>query len=558
MFVRRKTSKNSPKVAIQLVENVREGKKVKQKILRHFGTAMNEEEAQALIRLAHAYKAQLQKQSGQLELFDKDTSDTIEKLTESARLPQPERLDVNLKNIVEEKRLITGIHQVFGKVYDKVGFNRVLKSPSNKKASVRLLKNVVMGRIAEPASKRSTAKMLSEEYGINTQLTAIYRMMDFMDDDVIERIQHKAYSYTKQLIGEELDVVFYDVTTLYFESFKEEGLMQHGYSKDGKFNQAQVILALLVTRQGLPVGYQVFPGNTFEGDTLEHAIKLIKEKYNIGEVIFVADAGLINHKNNEKLHRNGITFIMGARIKNQKKEITEQILDRSTYIPVHDKQFEEGLQYKQIPLNDDLTLTVTYSPRRAEKDKYEREKAIEKLKKKLKKSSNAKALLSNFGYKKFIKIQGEADVVIDREKLKEAEKWDGIKGIVSNSKTLTPLQQITHYSGLWQVEETFRISKHDLKMRPVYHWTDRRIKAHIAICFMALSCIRFAEYEIAARYKKMSPVEIRKQLKQVQTSILKDQSTGKRYALPSSVPADAYKILQLYDVKHITTPYEIK
>jgi len=557
MFVRRKTSKNSPKIAIQLVENVRVGRKVKQKIIRHFGTALNEEEAKVLIQLAEVYKAQLQSQSAQLELFEKNTFDTIEKLTASASSPQPERIDVNLRNIEEEKRITTGVHEVFGKIYDKVGFNNVLKNPSSKKSSVRLLKNIVIGRIAEPSSKRSTARLLSEEYGINTQLTSIYRMMDFIDDQAIEKIQQKAYLYTKQLRGEELDVVFYDCTSLYFESFQEEGLLQNGYSKDGKFNQAQIILSILVTKQGLPVGYQIYSGNTFEGNTLEDAIELIKKKYKIGEVIFVADSGLISHKNIEELDRHNVSFIMGARIKNQNKEITAQILDKSSYISIQSKQHEEGLKYKQIALNEHFTLTVTYSPKRAEKDKYEREKAIKKLEQKLKKSKNPKSLLSNFGYKKYIKMRGEADIEIDRTKLEEAEKWDGLKGIVSNTKKLTALQQITHYAGLWQVEETFRISKYDVKMRPIYHWTDKRIKAHIAICFMALSCMRFAEYEIAARYKKISPAEIRRQLKQVQTSILRDKSTGKLYALPSKISEDAYKILRLYDIKHITTPYEI-
>jgi len=558
MFVRKKTSKNSPKTAIQLVENIRVGKKVKQKIIRHFGTAVNEDEVRALTKLALIYKAQLQEQSEQLSLFEKDSFDTIEKLVESSQAKQPERLDVNLKNIVEEKRIITGIHQVFGKIFDKVGFHQVIKNASQKKASVRLLKNVVLGRIAEPASKRQTAKMLSEEYGVNTQLTAIYRMMDLIDDETIEKIQEKAFSYTKQLRGEDLDVVFYDCTSLYFESFQQEGLMQNGFSKDGKFNQAQVILSILVTKQGLPVGYQVYSGNTFEGNTLEDAIKQIKEKYKIDQVIFVADSGLISHKNIDELHRNDISFIMGARIKNQNKKISKQILDISSYKTTDDKQIENGLKYKQIEINEDFTMTVTYSPKRAEKDKYEREKAIEKLKQKLKKSKNPKGLLSNFGYKKFIKIEGEAQIEIDQTKLKEAQKWDGLKGIISNTKTLTPLQQINHYAGLWQVEETFRISKHDLKMRPIYHWTDNRIKAHIAICFMALSCMRFVEYEVAARYKKISPLEIRRQLKQVQTSILKDKSTNKLYALPSKIQEDAYKILKLYDIKHTTTPYEIK
>jgi len=285
---------------------------------------------------------------------------------------------------------------------------------------------------------------------------------------------------------------------------------------------------------------------------------LIKEKYTIDEVIFVADSGLISHKNIGNLHDNNVSFIMGARIKNQNKKITEQILDKSGYQLIDDKQTEKGLKYKQISISEHFTMTATYSPKRAEKDKYEREKAIETLKQKLMKSKNPKGLLSNFGYKKFIKVEGEAKIEIDETKLKEAQKWDGLKGIVSNTKKLSPLQQIAHYAGLWQVEETFRISKHDVKMRPIYHWTDKRIQAHIAICFMALSCMRFAEYEVAARYKKISPLEIRRQLKQVQTSILKDKSTGKLYALPSKIQEDAYKILKLYDIKHTTTPYEIK
>ena len=557
MFVRRKTSKNSPKIAIQLVESIRDGKKVKQKIIRHFGTALNEEEAKVLTRLALNYKDQLLRQSHQIKLFEKADSEAIERLVESSKAVQPDRLDVNLKNIVEEKRIITGIHQVFGKIFDNVGFNDVLKNPSRKKSSVKLLKNVVLGRIAQPLSKRSTARMLSEEYGINTHLTAIYRMMDYIDDDAIEKIQDKTYAYTKQLKGEELDVVFYDCTTLYFESFNQEGLMQNGFSKDGKFNQAQIVLSILVTKKGLPVGYQIYAGNTFEGNTLEDAVKRIKEKYNIGEIIFVADSGLISKKNINELHTNKVSFIIGARIKNQKKEITAQILDKSDYKAIDSKQHETGLLYKQIPINEDFKMTVTYSPKRAEKDKYDREKAIEKLKTKLQKSKNPKELLSSFGYKKFIKVEGEANLEIDQQKLKEAEKWDGLKGIISNTKNLTPLQQITHYSGLWQVEETFRISKHDVKMRPIFHWTDERIKAHIAICFMALSCMRFAEYEIAARYKKISPAEIRYQLKQVQTSVLKDNSTNKLYALPSKIQEDAYKILGLYDIKHITTPYQI-
>ena len=133
-------------------------------------------------------------------------------------------------------------------------------------------------------------------------------MMDFIDDRAIEKIQAKTYTYSKQLNAEELDVVFYDCTSLYFESFQQEDLMQNGYSKDGKFNQAQIILSILVTKQGLPVGYQVCSGNTIEGNTLEDALALIKENiYN--EVIFVADSGLISNKSIQELHTNDVSFL---------------------------------------------------------------------------------------------------------------------------------------------------------------------------------------------------------------------------------------------------------
>lgn len=559
MFIRIKKTPNSLKTAVQLVENLREGKSIRQRIVRHFGYALNEEEVDGLKKLAERYKLELE-QKDLPTLFSKENLIALLEAGAKKAEANEDPLLLDLLNIKEEKRIRVGIHQTYGRLFDRIGFRSVLKNPLRKKASVILLRNMVMARIAKPVSKRSSVEMLEQEYGVTANLNAVYRMMDLLDQVAIDKTKQLSYQYTKSLLEEKVNIIFYDCTTLYFESFIEDDLKQNGYSQDGKFNQSQVLLAIMVTQAGLPVGYDLFEGSKFEGHTLDQALLQLHQSYKIDKLIFVADAALLSTDNIEKFKQANQPFIVGARLKNQSKSLTKEILDTSGYQQLYDDMgHADEVTYKNIPRTEEgLRLIVTYSAKRAAKDKHDRETAIESLTKRIAKSQTPTSLLNNFGYKKFVKVEGDAKVVVDELKLKDAKQWDGLHGIISNIKTEEAKTLLHHYKGLWQVEETFRISKHDLRMRPIFHWTAKRIKAHIALCFMALMCVRVMEYTVRLQYKKLSPAAIRNELMRLETSILKDHKTQKQYALPSKASQDAKKIYQILGLKWNDTPYIIK
>jgi transposase len=561
MFVRTKRTPNSPKTAIQLVETIRTGKSIRQKLVRHFGFAINDEEIDALKKLALVYKSDLEAKTLP-KLFSRDNLVSLIETQSNKAIEDDRPLPVDLRDIKEEQRICVGIHQCYGKIFDRIGFGTAISNPVRRKASVQMLRDMVMARIVKPASKRSSVEMLEREYGLNLDVNAVYRMMDFLDDEAIKRVKLHSYQYTKSLLDEKVDIIFYDCTTLYFESFIEDDLKQNGYSKDGKFNQSQVLLAIMVTSYGLPIGYELYEGSKFEGHTLDDALIQLHKQYKIDRIIFVADAALLSTENIGRFAERKQPFIVGARIKNLAKNITHKILDKTAYqaLGTQEDGHEEDVTYVEIPMEEGLRLIVTHSPRRASKDKYDREKAIESLRKRIEKSSNPTSLLSNFGYKKFVKIDGEAKLLTDEVKIAEAEKWDGLHGIVTNLtvEESTAADLLHHYKGLWQVEETFRLGKHDLRMRPIFHWTPKRIKAHVAICYMALCSIRAMEYLVRFQYKKLSPAAIRNELMRLETSILKDYKTGNQYALPSKASQHAKKIYQIMGLKWNDTPYLLK
>jgi transposase len=557
MFIRKKKSPHSKKTAVQLVKNERRDGKVKQTIVRHFGAAETEEDLQILMDLALRLKIDMETES-QPSLFDTET--TMDQIRSTRPKTEDEPLNVDLRHLVEEERVKVGIHQIFGHIFEKIGFQKVIHDSYRKKKSLKLMRDIVMTRIDRPQSKLSSVATLKKSYGIKTHINSIYRMMDLLDDAAIERIQQSCYDYTFGLLGEKLDVIFYDCTTLYFESFIEDDLKRNGYSKDGKFNQAQVLLALMVTREGLPIGYEVFPGATFEGHTLTNALEKLHQKYKIDKLVFVADSAMLSQENITLLESMGQPYIVAARLKNLPKKLTKKILDKSQYkvLETQDDKAEIPITYMETFLDcETKKLIVTHNPKRAAKDEHDRLKAIVQLKKRLGKSSNPKILLNNYGYKKYLTIKGETELSINDEKIAQASAWDGLHGIITNIQNAPPHELLSHYHGLWQVEETFRISKHNLRMRPIFHWTPSRIKSHIAICFMALTCIRTLEFMVKVQYKKLSPEVIRKALSELETSVLHDTSTDRHYVLPSKCSLDAKKIYQILGLRWQSTPYRL-
>jgi transposase len=575
MYIRTKTTPNSPRRSVQIVESIRENGKPRQRILRHMGIAENDEQLIELKALAASEIARLEAEAAQIqpELFSSE--DMLPKSSKgrmkTARV-FPEKIenipvpaDVQLNMLLETDRQVVGIHDVYGQVFDDLGLSSIL--PKASPLQREHFRNLVLARISCPASKNATSRLLADDFGMNQTSAQSYKVMDKIDDNVIESLQKSAYFNAKLLIGESLRVMFYDCTTLYFESFVEEGIDEldaeecgldkvgyrsKGMSKDHKSQETQIVLALLVSQEGLPIAYEVFPGKTAEIRTLVPVLQKIKVRFELDQIIFVADRGLFSEENLCELDANNIEFAVGARIKNMAKTKKIEILQSDAYQEIKGEDHDQHCLKAATFEHKGRRLVVSYSSKRAKKDKGDREKLIEKLKRKLKISKKPKSFVSYRS--KLIKQEDEAELLLDEDAVAEVAKFDGYSGIITNS-TQDVAVILEHYHGLWAVEESFRISKHDLKMRPIYHQKTDRIKAHIAICFAALMCVRHLTYRCAIQYTKLSPAVIRDELMRTEISVLTHIKTHKKYAMPSKIRVKAQKLYMIVGKKLKNTPY---
>jgi transposase len=252
-----------------------------------------------------------------------------------------------------------------------------------------------------------------------------------------------------------LSIVFYDLTTLYFETSDEDDLRKTGFSKDGKHSNPQIYIGLLVGLEGYAIGYDIFEGSIYEGQTLIPLIEKMSRKFDLSKPIIVADAGLLNAKNILSLEEKGYQYILGARIKNECKIIKDKILGTSF----------KNAEY--IVLEKETSkLVVQYSEKRARKDENNRERGLKRLEKQIKSGKLSKQNLNNRGYNKYLKMEGEVRLEIDLDKFEADKKWDGLKGYVTNCD-LRANEIMDNYRNLWQIEKAFRMSKTDLRIRPI-------------------------------------------------------------------------------------------
>ena len=306
---------------------------------------------------------------------------------------------------------------------------------------------------------------------------------------------------------------FYDVTTLYFESESEDDLRRIGFSKEGKLNRPQILLGLFTTLEGYPLSFEVYEGNKYEGHTLIDILKKFQKKFNIkNRPIVVADRGMLTDKNIAYLEENGYKYILAYRIKNTTDALKEKI---ANLVFVNDGDIKSINISKDIKIDKNKSnkskkenlqinqrVIVTYSSSRAKKDKKTREKALKKIEEKLGGKNITKSDLKLSYYAKYLDMDKSCDVKykINQDKVILDEKLDGIKAFVTNNFSLIPNDVITHYQNQYKVEEAFKISKTDLRIRPIYHRLENRIKAHILISFVAYAVYR----EFERRLKKKS------------------------------------------------------
>lgn len=542
MFIRIKTTPKSPRKSVQICESIRRGTSIRQVLVRHIGIAQNDDHLTELKKLAAHVKRQIEEERYGPSLFtvppDEDPLPESTPQFVEEKKPQEKQV-VNLDNLFEQQRVVEGFHDIFGQLFRELGFNQLLP-----KKQSEVLRDVLFARIATPTSKHRAQEILAADFGRDIPLDRIYRMLDslLLKKDTV---QQQVFSATQSLFAEQVNILFFDVTTLYFESIEEDELKTFGYSKDQKFHTTQVVLALATNFAGLPIGYRLFSENTAEVKTLLVCIEEWRRILPIGEVFLVADRAMMSEENLTELERAQIKYVIAAKLTKMAPLLREKILQKQG----ESLSFEEEVVTKQeYTLENQRRLIVTHSVKREKKDRLDRERMIEKMQKRLGKSKNAKQLISNRGYSKFLKTEGKAILVLNEEKIAEESKWDGLHGIITNDLTSKSVELLARYRRLWVIEESFRIQKNHLAVRPIYHFKPERIEAHILLCYMAFTLVRHAAYRVETQQKKLSIQEIRSELWRTQSSILHDKETGKVYRLPSKMSREARAIYQAFGV----------
>jgi transposase len=347
-----------------------------------------------------------------------------------------------------------------------------------------------------------------------------------------------------------IDLLLFDVTTLYFESQKSDGLRENGYSKDHKIGEVQVVLALATTSNGSPIGYHLFPGNTAEVKTLLTCIKKWREDFKITNTIVVADRAMLSETNLALMESEGLTYIVAAKLKSLPAQLKKNILSQNRVLIGEKSEELTALQEHEY---QGRRLVVSYSKSRADKDQGDRERLIRRLKGKLTASDNPQGLISNRGYLKYVDEKTRGKVVLNEDKVTEEAKWDGLHGVITNDKTTKAMNLLHRYRNLWVIEESFRINKHTLAMRPIYHFSPKRIAAHVLICYLAFAVTRYMHQDINDPEDPISIEGIREALANVETSILKDKE-GQLFGLPAPLSKEAKKIYGTLRLSSSKTP----
>lgn len=549
MYIRVKTTPNSPRKSIQIVEGVRSGNKVKQKIVHHVGIALDEREeqrlkdyAQQLIAKIETQRANEAQQTSLLPVSEQDMLDHVKnKLGRKKRKRIEDILppsQVRLDEIKEQDRIVEGIHEVGNAVYDMLGYNNILQ-----KRDDNILRDLVLSRIANPASKYKSQRILSNQFGKEHDLDAIYRMMDKLYEQ-IDNVKRSTFEHMHSLFPHKVDLVLFDVTTLYFESTEVDDLRNFGYSKDCRFNTTQVVLALATNENGLPIGYELFEGNKAEVRTLGQSIEHWKNIFNIGSVCFVGDRAMFTRDNLAILEANGYNYIVAAKLRGLSEDIQAKILDDNNYKPTilkNEFAWINELKY------EGRRLIVSYKKQRAIKDNKEREQILNKIKKLIGTKGQTRKLISNQGVKKFTHTDESSKTILDEDRIAADALWDGLHGVITNLKDDKAETIIARYARLWIIEESFRIKKHILKVRPIFHWKPQRVHAHIALCYMAFAILRHLQYRVALT-QKISPEIIIEELLQVEASIHIHKRTKDLYRVPGKFTNTARKIYKAMDL----------
>jgi len=455
---------------------------------KHLGTFRSEVEKQSLIKKAKEY---IKAQTGQEELFS---------------IPQ----NLQLKNVVITQSRPLFLYRRLSRVYNHFGFD---------KYDDPLIRDLIVARVYQPQSKRETKEVISDLFGINYSLITIYRhLKKAIDRNLKGQFQTALINFAKVGLNDDLRLVFYDVTTLAFDSHVKAGLKDFGFSKDHRFQDVQIVVGLVVNRDGFPLYFDVFNGKTFEGKTFVSVVEKVKKLLNNPDLIVIADAAMISKINVEELDKRNVGFIVGARLGSLPVKLQKQISNNIL-----------GYDLKTITVKYlGHHLICQYSRLRAAKDRSDREKQIEKARIII---SSPSRISSRFRFVQTVNGKYEVNNTL----IEKAKRLEGIKGYLTNTN-LAEATVIERYHDLWRIEKAFRITKTDLEARPIFLRLDKTITCHLIIVFAGLAIIRYLEIKT-----NMSIKRILKIAGKVLTHEVANAQTGEKALIETTITDEELK-----------------
>jgi transposase len=460
-------------------------------VVKHIGSAHTEDELVLLRREAERIREQL---SPQLSLF--------------SSIESPARL-MHMDHLTLQTVTHCFAYEALRKCSQQCGLDFL--SP--------LYQDIALMRIIEPASKLRTITLLQRYFNVSYAERTVYRLLPKLIKQK-EEIEYAAYQTASTYFGESFALVLYDVTTLYFESHEpDDDLRARGFSKDDKSKQPQIVIGLLVTPQGFPLMHEVYKGNTFEGHTMLDIIKKFQKRHANAKPVIVADAAMLSRENMEYLETEGYRYIVGARLANTPRAFIDTIAARLSR--------QEKVTIRLNYPNRSFDVICAYSSQREKKDRRQFEKQIMKAMQLIAKKEAGKRA-------KFVKKSpdGKSSFILDGDLKEKTEKLLGIKGYCTNipENEISNEQVISYYHDLWRIEQAFRISKTDLKTRPVFHYAHDAIQAHVLLCFMALMMGKFLEIKTGLSLQRVRDI-----LWNIHEAHIQDALTGKRITLQTNL-----------------------
>jgi len=484
---------------------------------------------------------------------------------------QPDKKKLHDISRLKEKSRVNYGYIIYKKLWDKFSLTQLLERLiKDKKIEYNFMETIfslVINRLLCPSSKRSYYYNRNKflEYDKDLNISSVYRALDILSSNK-EYIETEIFNRNITLFNMEVDVVFYDVTTYHYESQRSDNIRDFGFSKANKVNEVQVVMGLLIDKEGRPIGYELFRGNTFDGKTMLRTLEKLKKVFKLKEVIIVADKGLNSKINLKEIKERGFDYIVSARIKNMSKKIQEEAITTEGYTYLNKTEGEE-YRYKVIDYDnvvrfkdEDETKTktiilkekivCTYLEKRAVKDQRDRQRAIEKAEKVIK-EKDYNRLKAKKGFKKYIKTESKdqsiREMSLDLERIKEESRFDGYSALQYSRENLTAEEVIEEYHKLYKIEESFKVLKTTMKTRPIYLRAPNHIEGHFIICFLAFLLERELEFRLRKRNIDYSTERIKRAINSLEFSEIDVE--GNKFFMKGKHDRLASNILALLRIK---------